>query len=249
MAGFFYYFPDVAIDEIAPRRVGRLNEGMLAEYGLSSQFRTCAKIVDQTVASDGAGPDGGSGTILHPKPLDGSFDLVGYDESRQKWYELTAPKKFWIGYDEKAVPDPNALAHFPEPTGYKIEDEQGQSWIAPIICSPDSLRESIDRAFSFGPDGQIVRKVPKQCSTLVNYADKCLRSLKGEEEVDIAEYTLMALAFLMFNYRLGIAETYALHEAGVVLFTEQAVFSIVGAAVDISMRNDLMPDTVKMRRA
>lgn len=249
MAGFFYYFPGIEVDEIAPRRIGRLNEEKLAEYGLSSQLRTSMKIVDQTIVSSGAGPDGGTGVVLHPKPLDGSFDVVGYDEGRQKWYELTAPKPFWIGYDEQSIPTPESLAHFKEPSGYAIEDEQGQTWIAPIVLSPESLRESIDRAFSFGPDGQIVRKIPKQCSTIVNYAEKCLEVMANEGRVDTAELTLMALAFLMYHYRIGVAETYALHEAGIVLFTEKTMWAIVGAAVDISQRTDLMPDTVKMRRA
>ena len=217
MAGFLYFFPDLA----------GYHSDTVAQCGLSDLLRPGNHGARET----SAGPGGKRGVVLATKPL---CEPIGYQPERQTWSEC-ADGKFWLGYENDAKPTPADLIRRSAVVGYPIELADGQEWMIPAARVNDGTAGTmLPQSISLDAQGKrLYRTLPKY-DRLAAYAVQAFDGLRhatldeGDEvAVDEDFKWLACVEALGTNYRVTQWEVGALG-----ILTRQLYDPVLSALVD-----------------
>lgn len=126
-----YFLPRVSAGQIYDPITERLNRKTLQAHGLLGIFGDLRGRADISI-SDGKLINGGSGCLL----ACGAPDKFTRPDSLE-WLEGDV----WIGCDPEAPPSEPDLRRKRQVGGYRIDGDDGSSWLVPIIRRPDDTTE------------------------------------------------------------------------------------------------------------
>ena len=235
MASFYYCIDAKQIDVVVN---GSLNAELIENLGLTNQFRTAMHVPMQCIVSNSK-----LGTVLYPHtvPTDKSDPvIVGFDETRQQWMQT---ENYWLGWVTGDEPTPHDLQHSTQTVNsYPCEDAFGNMWSIPIIRSPQSSRDATERVVTFDRNLQPTETVAPHEQALWDFAGDCIDHINGtseNEEPELVDLALKALAFMQKIYRIGPAEIAAFQKMGRDILQKDFVYRVIYFACDCPLRDEL----------
>jgi len=156
MVAFWHFLPNTKEKELASS--GRLLAHELRHRGCDGALRDCHTIPKRVIAQNiNAGPEGMSGVMLFPVPLNGTLPRhLGYDPENQTWRKIGDGSKRWIGWLTDQPPTPTDLERHDTIDGLPVVDAYDHAWIVPIARSLDNPRGRLPAAFGWDKEDKPV---------------------------------------------------------------------------------------------
>lgn len=235
MAGFYYFFRNRSIDEVA--RGEDVNHNLLAEYGLAEVLADVRKVPAHASVSgvgSNAGPGKSCGTVLTVgSRFTGSPSLVGNDPARQHWVEVQ-PGRLWLGVMKNELPRPEDVMRLNTIGGYTVTDRQYLQWLIPVARAvPENMPYGmLPQSYKFSADGEPQPILDPQFQWLWDLSGEIMdwyRAADVGEPRPHAWLIKTAARLLGVNYRLGMNELNLLHDLGRSILNEITVGKICQA--------------------
>jgi hypothetical protein len=193
---FQYYVPGIGAENVDVALILRLG---LEEVFFDCTGRDFEEAVIRTPVAKG--PDGSSGAIFAPVPVDRSISpLAGYHPDRQTWVEIAAG--YWLGSETDNPPSPESLRRRHITRGLDLELGDGRVWTAPTIRAPNG-RCYLPSTWGVDSEGQFRETILPDYESYWEMAGEVWDLCFGKTECDYADSFGYAARALGLNYRVG----------------------------------------------
>lgn len=256
MAGFKYYFPGVAPEQMQ----GPLRGDFLAKRNLARELGGLVVPNSATANQLQKGPDDGVGMLLTPKSAADPDQSVIYKPKQQHWLKSTAGE-VWIGWEDATPPTPADLARPVLVGGRPVKDSSGQEWTIPTARYAADDFGQLPQQYTFDAAGEPVPHLREEYRELWDrsgdlwdfYAQQFAESAAAAgEEIPVPEFREhwthrwlleQAVYLLGVNYRVGILEINALFEANLGVLDGTVSHAFCQAALDFALLRDAQKKT------
>lgn len=230
MAGFYYWFPEPSVDGLVDERAGKMRVSAFAKYQCEYLFEDRDVYPDQVVVTRAAGPTGMAGVLVYPKPANGE-DLPSciFNPATQHWVQF---RNYWIGIEKDSPPKVATLAKRKRMLGIDYVDEQGETWIIPVIRANNNSDHLLSRSWTFDKDGKMVSQMVPKHQRLWEVAGIFMDALAGNVEIGDMELNLLLVEVLQANYYVGVGEIHALGENGKIFLCTSFAAQVMSIATE-----------------
>lgn len=235
MAGFFYFFKNKRVDDLA--RGEEINHNLLAEFGLAevlADVRKAPAHATATTVGSNAGPGNSCGAILTVGTKhSGAPAHIGNHPDRQHWVPLNDAGDAWIGVMKNELPRPEDLERFEIIYGGLVTDRQHLEWIVPVCRAAQEGMPfgTLPQSYSFDANGEPLPQLDSSFRWLWNLSGEIQDYYRpGQKERDFKWLVKAALKLLAVNYRIGVRELNLLHELGRPILTNNTAARIAQAS-------------------
>lgn len=238
MAGFYYFFKNRRVDEIA--RGEELDVALLTHYGLHETLADVRKVpLHATLSNVGsnAGPGNSCGALLViGSKYTGAPDIVTitHPKDLQKWVCVNEEKGLWLGVLKADPPRPQDLERFKVIGGGTVTDPQHYEWTLPVAraLAHGMPYGTLPQSYRFDEQGEPQPVLDKAYEWLWNLAGEVKDwyvASDSENRRPHAWLVKTAAKLLGVNYRVGIPELNLLQEVGRSVLHQQTVGAICQA--------------------
>lgn len=239
MSAFFYFFESITANQLAPS--GRLDRGVLLEYGLDDVLSDVRDVPDHAIITPTTkGPSGLPGVLLFPVVNGESPKIPAMHDGMQWSHSQIGNRKGpapWIGILPAEPPRPEELLRSPNFPGYHVADRHGRSWSVPIIRGLDRPYGTLPTDFEWSDDDFTPRPVLRQryqqlWDDSARVWDLCYESGTPQQLADpwVAGFVARLLSI---NHRVGPRELNILRSIDLAPFDAASIVDFASAAVDV----------------
>jgi len=230
MAGFYYWFPEPAVDGLVDERAGKLRTHAFTKYQCEYLFDDREIYPDQVIVSRSIGPAGGPGVLVYPKPaIAEELPLCIYNPPSQQWVPF---RNYWIGWEKESPPKVQTLAKRKRMIGIDLVDDQGETWIIPVIRAENNSNHLLSRTWTFDSNGQMVSQLVPKHQRLWEVSGIFMDVLAQGMAIDDMQLNLLLVEILQANYYVGVGEIHALGESGKVFLCTSFAAQVMSIATE-----------------
>lgn len=233
MPAVYYYVPDArAVDESE----GVLNLDVLDKFGLAPAFRSWLRVPDETVYL--AHEDG---FYLWRKPRTGdSTRPPVFTHDAESLPVKNGARVFYVeGTPGQFTPDSLCRKAVINGFAYPVADLQGNVWSIPVVTSPSQSRVGIGCNWSVSASGKLEKTPDPEHDDLWPMINKAADMVRSEHEADEQDLLDIMLRILQVDYGVIAADIAAMEKLNGPIVNQQFVLSVIGAACDFNLLEDL----------
>lgn len=202
-----------------------------------------------------AGPGGKSGAMIAVNAAGQPPARFGYHAAFQSWTCVLTDPELWVGVDREYPPTPVDLARPNLLDGHPVTLADGNSYVVPIVRSPDRSRQSLPKEMFYDAAGQFQTEVHRDYAALWEISGEVWDFLMpdpedaehGMKEMAYSKILDYCLAILGANYRYNRAEHAALRLVNTGRQTWERIFEaaldapFIASVVTASKKNADLP--------